>query len=48
LKKLAASLVFGCAFLATGVAGAATGRTATDVNAVGAPTLHWGVADDGS
>jgi hypothetical protein len=48
LKKLAAALVLGCALLATGVAGASTGRTANDVKTVAAPALNWGVADDAS
>jgi len=48
LKKLAAALVLGCAFLATGVAGASTGHTGSGVRAAAAPALNWGVADDAS
>ena len=46
LKKFAAAVVFGCALLATGVAGATTGRTGSGVRATAAPALNWGVADD--
>ena len=48
MKKLAAALVLGCAFLATGVAGASTGHTGSGVRAAAAPALNWGVADDAS
>ena len=46
MKKLAAAVVFGCALLATGVAGATTGHTGSGVRAAAAPALNWGVADD--
>lgn len=46
MKKFAAAVVFGCALLATGVAGATTGRTGSGVRATAAPALNWGVADD--
>jgi hypothetical protein len=48
LKKLAAALVLGCALLATGVAGATTGRTGSGVRAAAAQPIVWGVADDAS
>lgn len=48
MKKLAAALVLGCAFLATGVAGASTGHTSSGVRAAAAPPINWGVADDAS
>src|SRR5664279_5961141 len=48
LKKLAAALVLGCAFLATGVAGASTGHTSSGARAAAVPPINWGVADDAS
>ena len=48
MKKLAAALVLGCAFLATGVAGASTGHTSSGARAAAAPPINWGVADDAS
>jgi len=48
LKKLAAALVLGCALLATGVAGATTGRTGSGGRVAAAPPIVWGVADDAS
>jgi hypothetical protein len=48
LKKLAAALVLGCALLATGVAGATTGRIGSGARSVGTPPIVWGVADDAS
>jgi hypothetical protein len=48
LKKLAAALALGCALLATGVAGATTGRTGSGVRAAAAQPIVWGVADDAS
>ena len=48
MKKLAAAVVLGCALLATGVAGAATGRTGSGARAAAAPPIVWGVADDAS
>jgi hypothetical protein len=48
LKKLAAALVLGCALLATGVAGATTGRIGSGARAAATPPIVWGVADDAS
>jgi hypothetical protein len=48
LKKLAATLVLGCALLATSVAGATTGRTGSGGSANAVPAINWGVADDAS
>src|SRR4051794_41371992 len=48
LKKLAAGLIVGCALLATGVAGATTGRAGGASRAATVPPIVWGVADDAS
>ncbi len=48
MKKLAAALVLGCTLLATGVAGATTGRAGSDARVTAAPPIVWGVADDAS
>lgn len=46
MKKLAAVVVLGCALLATGVAGATTGRIGSSARAVAVPPINYGVADD--
>jgi hypothetical protein len=48
VKKLAAAAVLGCALMATGIAGASTGRSGSGAaRAAAAPPIVWGVADDG-
>jgi hypothetical protein len=48
LKKLVVAVVFGCALVATAVAGATTGRSGAGDRATAAPPIVWGAADDGS
>lgn len=48
MKKLSAAVVFACALLAAGAAGATTGHTGGSGTAADAPPLNWGVADDAS
>jgi hypothetical protein len=48
VKKLAAAVLLGCALMATGVAGASTGRSGSGARVAAAPPIVWGVADDAS
>ena len=48
MKKFAAALALGCALVATGVAGATTGRAGDAARAAAAAPIVWGVADDAS
>jgi hypothetical protein len=47
LKKIAAAVLLGCALMATGIAGASTGRSGSGAHVAAAPPISYGVADDG-
>jgi hypothetical protein len=47
VKKLAAAVLLGCALMATGIAGASTGRSGSGARVAAAPPITYGVADDG-